>query len=157
MNCSEISEAKFWQIAKCFALDLTATQCVGLTGLSLNTIDRFYTEFHELIVAFNEENPSFQSETEDNESCFGSRHVRGKYGLGAGPKAIDYLTPRFLKKMVAISPYKVAKALVGNSRNELQKSLVGASEFYLCEKSKDKLLFCSKADLFPLRKKYAIV
>jgi len=43
VNRSKISEAKFRQVVKLFALDLTATQTAELTGLNRNTVNRLFS------------------------------------------------------------------------------------------------------------------
>lgn len=41
-NHSKISEAKFRQILRYFALDLTATECAALSGISVRSINSIY-------------------------------------------------------------------------------------------------------------------
>ncbi|MEK7299129.1 MAG: IS1595 family transposase, partial [Candidatus Margulisiibacteriota bacterium] len=40
VKCSRISERKFRQIVRLFAVDLEATQIAKITGLSRNTVNR---------------------------------------------------------------------------------------------------------------------
>jgi transposase len=47
--CSRISEAKFRQIVRCFALDLNATQITYLTKVNRNTINRYLMEMRRII------------------------------------------------------------------------------------------------------------
>lgn len=42
---SKITEAKFRAVVRCFALDLTATVCAELTGLSVRTTNSLYLRF----------------------------------------------------------------------------------------------------------------
>lgn len=87
---SRISEAKFREIVKLFSLDLEADQTAQITGLSRNTINKYYKTFRERIVHFCNQNSPFSGEIEVDESYFGARRVRGKRGRGAYGKTIVF-------------------------------------------------------------------
>ena len=92
VNRSKISEAKFRQLVKHFALDLTATDCAELCSLNRNTVNRFYTEFRKRIESFSTSTSpvTVTGEVEVDESYFGPKRVRGKRGRGAGNKTIVF-------------------------------------------------------------------
>jgi transposase-like protein len=77
---SHISEAKFRQIVKLFAVDLTATQITELVGLNPKTADLLMSK---------SEAPDI-GEFEAGESYFGPRRVKGKRGRGVGTKTIVF-------------------------------------------------------------------
>jgi len=85
-NRSHISEAKFRQLIKCFAMDLNAyktSQMINISHVSCVNI------FHKLrIYIFNNliNNESSKGEFELDESYFGAKRVRGKRGRGAAGK-----------------------------------------------------------------------
>lgn len=87
---SKISEAKFRQLVKLFALDLTATQAAELTGLNRNTVNRLYSAMRERIAEYSRQISPVRGEIEADESYFGSRRVRGKPGRGASGKTIVF-------------------------------------------------------------------
>lgn len=87
---SKISEAKFRQIVKLFALDLNANQISELSGISRITINRYLMAIRERIAEFCEMESPFQGEIEVDESYFGPRRVKGKRGRGAGSKTIVF-------------------------------------------------------------------
>lgn len=87
---ARISKAKFRQILRSFALDLTTTQIAALTNLNRNTINRYLTLIRQNIAQFCERKSPFSGEIELDESYFGSRHARGKRGRGAAGKTIVF-------------------------------------------------------------------
>src|SRR3982751_185597 len=87
---ARISRAKYRQLLKLFALDLTATQITALTGLNRNTVNRYLTLIRRAIAAYCERESPFSGEVELDESYFGARRVRGKRGRGAGGKTIVF-------------------------------------------------------------------
>jgi len=111
---SKISEAKFRQLVKCFALDLTATQIAELTRLNRNTVNRYLTEMRRIIrddcLRFS---PFNDGEIEVDESYFGPRRVKGKRGRGAGNKTIVFgLLKRNGRVYTHIVPDAKAETLV---------------------------------------------
>ena len=87
---ARISRAKFRQLLKLFALDLTATQITALAGLNRNTVNRYLTLFRRAIAEHCQRESPFSGEVELDESYFGARRVRGKRGRGARGKTIVF-------------------------------------------------------------------
>jgi transposase len=87
---TRISRAKFRQILRLFALDLTASQIAVLTNLNRNTINRYLTLIRSLIADFCQQESPFSGKVELDESYFGSRHKKGKRGRGAENKHIVF-------------------------------------------------------------------
>jgi transposase-like protein len=113
-NRSRISEAKFREIVKYFALDLTAQQIATLSGISRNTINRYLKEMRRKIYAYCcDITPITEGEIEIDESYFGPRRVRGKRGRGAGNKTIVFgLLKRDGKVYTQIVPDVKAETLL---------------------------------------------
>ncbi len=87
---SRISEKKFREIIKYFALDLTANRTAQLTGLTHKTVNQIYLKIrHRLAQDCQRESP-FSGEVEVDESYFGARRVKGKRGRGASGKTIVF-------------------------------------------------------------------
>ncbi len=90
-RCSKISERKFRQVVRCFALDLTATDAAHLTGLTRKTVTTIFLKIRERSAEECErESPLSSGEVEVDESYFGARRVRGKRGRGASGKTIVF-------------------------------------------------------------------
>ncbi len=87
---ARISRAKFRQILRLFALDLTASQIAKLTNLNRNTVNRYLTLVRSLTANFCELASPFSGKVELDESYFGSRHKKGKRGRGAENKHIVF-------------------------------------------------------------------
>jgi transposase len=87
---ARISRAKFRQLLKLFALDLTATRIAPLTGLNRNTVNRYLRLIRQAIAEHCRRESPFSGEVELDESYFGARRVRGKRGRGAGGKTIVF-------------------------------------------------------------------
>ncbi len=83
---SHISEAKFRQLLRCFALDLNAYETAELTGISHRSCKVVYTKLRLHIAKFCIHNPIQMGEFELDESYFGAKRVRGKKGRGAAGK-----------------------------------------------------------------------
>ena len=91
---SRISEKKFRQLLRCFAMDLTATVTATLTGISVRSINSIYLKLRSRIAISCEQQSPLRGAVEVDESYFGPRHVKGKRGCGAyGKKAIRELLP----------------------------------------------------------------
>jgi transposase-like protein len=104
-NRSKISEAKFRQIVKLFALDLDATQISQVLHLDRKTTNRYLMAIRERIADFCISESPFQGEIEVDESYFGPRRVKGKRGRGAGSKTIVFgLAKRHGKVYTEIVP-----------------------------------------------------
>ena len=87
---TRISRAKFRQILKLFALDLTALQIARICNLNRNTVNRYLTLIRRLIALYCESESPFTGEIELDESYFGAERVRGKRGRGAYGKTIVF-------------------------------------------------------------------
>jgi transposase len=87
---ARISRAKFRQLLRLFALDLTAVQITALTGLNRNTINRYLTLIRQAVAQHCQRESPFSGDVELDESYFGARRVRGKRGRGAKGKTIVF-------------------------------------------------------------------
>lgn len=87
---TRISRAKFRQILRLFALDLTAVQIAHISNLNRNTINRYLTFIRRSIARYCESESPFTGEIELDESYFGAKRVRGKRGRGAYGKTIVF-------------------------------------------------------------------
>jgi hypothetical protein len=86
---SKISEARFRDLVRCFALDLTATQTAAVTGISVRSVNAIFLRIRVRMAEACARNSPFQGEVEADESYFGPRRVRGKRGRGAGGKTMS--------------------------------------------------------------------
>jgi len=87
---AKITRAKFRQIVRLFAVDLTATQITAVTGLNRNTVNRYLTLMRRVIAAHCQSESPFCGDVEMDESYFGARRVKGKRGRGARGKTIVF-------------------------------------------------------------------
>jgi hypothetical protein len=87
---SRISEKKFRQLLRCFAMDLTATVTATLASISVRSINSIYLKLRSRIAASCEQQLPLQGAVEVDESYFGPRRVRGKRGRGAYGKTIVF-------------------------------------------------------------------
>ena len=87
---ARISRAKFRQLLRLFALDLTATQITALAGLNRNTVNRYLRLIRQAVARHCQRESPFSGEVELDESYFGARRVRGKRGRGARGKTIVF-------------------------------------------------------------------
>ena len=85
-NRSHISEGKFRQLLKCFAMDLNALEASKISGISHRSCKVIYAKLRLHIVKFCINNSADVGEFELDESYFGARRVRGKRGRGAAGK-----------------------------------------------------------------------
>ena len=85
-NRSKISEAKFRQILRCFTEDFDSTQTSKLTGISRVTISNIYQKLRLRIMQLTENEEKLSGEIEADESYFGAKRIRGKWGRGAAGK-----------------------------------------------------------------------
>ncbi len=87
---SRISEAKFREIIKLFAGDLTAEQIALFSGASRNCVNRILKQVRIRIAEFCEQESVFdEGEIEIDESYFGARRTRGRRGRGASGKTVE--------------------------------------------------------------------
>jgi transposase len=94
-NCyfrrSKLSEPKFRQILRLFALDLTASDAARLSGVSVRSVNNIHLRLRTRLAYECERRRPFKGgEVEGDESYFGPRRVRGKRGRGAGGKTIVF-------------------------------------------------------------------
>lgn len=87
---ARISEREFRSFLKMFALDLTASDCARLTGLSVRTVNSLYLKIRRRLAAYCEAQSPFAGEVEVDESYFGPKRVPGNRGRGAGGKTIVF-------------------------------------------------------------------
>ncbi len=87
IKVTHISERKTRDIIHLFSLDIEAKKTAELTGVSRQTINKFYNAFRERIAEICEAEAPFENgEIELDESYFGPHRVRGKRGRGAAGK-----------------------------------------------------------------------
>jgi transposase-like protein len=87
---SRISEKKFREIIKLFALDLTANRTAQLTGLTHKTVNQIYLKIRLRLAQDCQRESPFCGEVEVDESYFGAKRVKGKRGRGASGKTIVF-------------------------------------------------------------------
>ncbi len=87
---SRISEKKFREIIKYFALDLTANRTAQLTGLTHKSVNQIYLKIRLRLAQDCQRESPFSGEVEVDESYFGARRVKGKRGRGASGKTIVF-------------------------------------------------------------------
>jgi hypothetical protein len=89
-KCGKISERKFREILRYFALDLTASDTARLTGVSVRSINNIYIKIRYLLANESEKQTPFSGVIELDESYFGPKRIRGKRGRGAKGKTIVF-------------------------------------------------------------------
>ncbi|MDQ2769105.1 MAG: IS1595 family transposase [Bacteroidota bacterium] len=89
-KCSKLSEVKFRNLLRLFALDLTASDAARLTGLSTRAVDTLYLRLRHRFLAWNPVPAELAGAVELDESYFGLRRVRGKRGRGTSGKTIVF-------------------------------------------------------------------
>ena len=87
---SRISEKKFREILKYFCLDLEAVKISKLTGVSEQTLAKYFRAIRERISEICENEAKVCGEIEVDESYFGPRRQKGKRGRGAVNKTIVF-------------------------------------------------------------------
>jgi transposase-like protein len=87
---AKISESKFKQFVRHFALDLDAQQISALCNLNRNTVNRYLYLIRRRIAEFCEDESPFQGEVEVDESYFGGHRIKGKRGRGASGKKVVF-------------------------------------------------------------------
>lgn len=90
-NCylfrGRITERKFRDLLRLFALDITADRAAELTGLSHNTTLALYRLLRLRMAKLAQRDCPFRGEVEIDESYFGPTRTRGHKGLGNPRKA----------------------------------------------------------------------
>ena len=87
---AHISRVKIRYLVKAFSADLTARQTAFLSGLNLNTVNRYLRLFREAMAEDCKAMSSQSGIVEVDESYFGARRVRGRHGRGAHGKTIVF-------------------------------------------------------------------
>ena len=87
---SKISEAKFRQLIRYFAMDFTATDSAELAGLSRRSVTTIYGRLRIKIAVWSEQQAPVTGTVEVDESYFGPRRIPGKRGRGASEKTIVF-------------------------------------------------------------------
>ena len=87
---SKISSAKTRQVLRYFAMDLTATDCAELSGVSVRSINAIYLRVRRRLAEHCQTISPLGGELEADESYFGPRRVRGLRGRGAGSKTVVF-------------------------------------------------------------------
>ncbi|WP_111861442.1 IS1595 family transposase [Acinetobacter sp. CFCC 10889] len=87
---SKISEVKFRQIIRFFAMDFTATDTAKLTDISVRSINPIFIKIRKIIAVECEKTSPFEGIVELDESYFGAQRIRGKRGRGASGKTIVF-------------------------------------------------------------------
>lgn len=90
INCSKISEKKFREIIRFFALDLDASQIANITELNRNTVNRYCKEIRRKIAEYCKQSSPLSGAVEIDESYFGARRIKGRRGRGALGKTIVF-------------------------------------------------------------------
>jgi len=80
---SRISERKFRELIKYFALDLDAIRIAELASLNRNSVNRYLLLIRLRLAEICEEESPFSGVIEIDESYFGPQRIRGKRGRGA--------------------------------------------------------------------------
>lgn len=90
---AHISRRKYDTIFDCFIEDTSAKQCGGISRVNVNTAERYYNLFRDVIekAALKERAElKISNGIEADESYFGPTRVRGKRGRGASNKTIVF-------------------------------------------------------------------
>ena len=91
INHSRLSSSNFYQLIKCFAIDMSATQTAKLLCINRNTVNRYFNEIRTTIASHYVNNVMFtDSICEVDESYFGAKRARGRAGRGALVKVIVF-------------------------------------------------------------------
>ncbi len=87
---SRISEKKFREIIKYFALDLTADRTAVLTKLTDKTVNQIFLKIRLRLLQHGQREWPFSGQVEVDQSYFGARRVKGKRGRRASGKTIVF-------------------------------------------------------------------
>ena len=87
---SKISEVKFRQLLRLFAMDLTATDTAQLCNLSVPSVNAIYQRIRVRLAQECATQSQFSGTLDADESYFGPKRVRGKRERGAGGKTIVF-------------------------------------------------------------------
>ena len=126
LSRARISETRFREFLRCFALDLTASQAAELTGLHRNTANSLYRRLRVRLAEISEAESPLSGEVELDESYFGPTRVHGHRGRGAGRKIIVFgLLKRHGKVYTQVVPNVRRKTLqdIIRGRVDLESTL----------------------------------
>lgn len=129
-NCyfkrSKLTESRFRQILRLFALDLTASDAARLSGVSVRSVNEIYLRLRQRLAYECERRRPFKGgEVEVDESYFGPRRVRGKRGRGAGGKTIVFgIFKRDGRVYTEIVPDCSKKTLLAVIRGKIKPQVV---------------------------------
>ena len=87
---SKISESKFRQLIRLFAMDLTASDTAELAGMSRRSVTNIYGRMRNKIAQWSVREAPMEGTIEVDESYFGPKRIPGKRGRGAGGKTIVF-------------------------------------------------------------------
>ena len=73
LKCSKISERKFREIVRYFALDLEAKKTAEIVRLNRKTVQSYYNKIRKAIAHYQEQTTPFSGEVELDESSFGGK------------------------------------------------------------------------------------
>ena len=106
MKYNRLSKYKIKKIIEYFSEDITATSAAKLLKLNRNTVNAYYKEIRQKILAYSLQTQEQEvGEFELDESYFGAKRVRGKRGRGAAGKTPVFgLLKRQGKVFVSIVP-----------------------------------------------------
>lgn len=133
-NCyfksSKLNASVFRQILHLFAIDLTASDCARLSGVSVRSVNDIYLRLRERLARECEKRrPIRTGEVEIDESYFGPHRVRGKRGRGAGSKAIVFgIFKRDGKVYTEIVPDCSKKSLLAVIRGKIKPEVIVHSD-----------------------------
>jgi transposase len=121
VNRSKISEKKFREIIRLFALDLDASQIANISDLNRNTVNRYLKEIRRRIAEYCKQSSPLFGEVEIDESYFGARRIKGRRGRGALGKTIVFgIFKRNGKVYTEIVPNCARKTLQGVIRGRVE-------------------------------------
>ena len=135
---SRILEAKFREIIKLFAGDLTACQRALFSGVSRMCVNRILKQVRIRIAEFCEKGSLFkEAEVERDESYFGACRIRGRRGRGFYGKTILFgLKQR--EGRVYTDGFKTYEGLVNRGYKKYYRVHHGKNEFAKKEKKRIK-------------------
>lgn len=82
-KCSKISESKFRQLIRLFAMDLTGSDAAELAGISRRSVTSIYGRLRTKIAGWSAREAPMEGTIEVDESYFGPKRIPGKRGRGA--------------------------------------------------------------------------
>ncbi|MGE4552177.1 MAG: IS1595 family transposase [Desulfovibrionaceae bacterium] len=130
---SRISEGKFRELVRCFALDLNAYQAAAMTHLNRNTINRHWMLFRLRIAEQCELYSPLAGQVEVDESYFGPKRVRGLPGRGAGKKTIVFgILERNSRVYTRIVPHCARELIQSIIQGKVSRESVVHSDGYGC-------------------------